>query len=511
MPVVKQDALLELIKSLNKAEKRAVTLETQKFKPKNSHYSILFEQLKNKQTYEEAKLKAQLPAAIRNTLAVKKNQLYQFILNTISQLKPQKAEIEEQLRDKISHAKFLRKKKLYTQSEEILKKAAKEAQLHNAFTLLLDINFEQRTLIKEVYAGKSHREALIKAIREKDTILDKLKYALEAQDCYDQSLEIYRQSSNLEQQQVSALIKELPNLYFQETIWPQLSELAQLKLIQAQFFNQLSLKKLKDSFFHGKEILAWWDQNPKLKQIYFSRYTIDVQNLIALLIRMKDLKAALELISQLEPKVPENGIEEGFKINLTYQKFLIYLNIGDLKACQKLLHILEEGYKSKHLKTSVQKQIIINLASYYFLVGHYQACVNWSDLLVNSKESSNVRIIFFGIYFKLISLIELEEDELFKPFLRRVHRHFFKKNAYLSNQNVDIQFIEKLKKYFYAPLFERNAILKKLKEIIRPNPSEPAKLLAGSDEIEIWINAKLHRLPIQIYFQETYSRSINQK
>lgn len=139
--------LFELIKSLNKTEKRYIKLNFPS--SENAKYRILFDEIEGAEIYDEKRIKEKFKGEkFIKQLTFTKNYLYNTILNLlISYNRVNSSEI--QMTELVIKLRILFKKGLYTQYFKTIRKYKKKAEGYEKFYVLLELIRMQR-LVTEI-------------------------------------------------------------------------------------------------------------------------------------------------------------------------------------------------------------------------------------------------------------------------------------------------------------------------------------------------------------------------
>ena len=130
------DALFQLVRSLEKAEKRHFKLYIKRSSAKEDLKIIqLFDALDKMQEYDEKLLMKRLSPVTKSQLANLKTHLYKELLGSLRLLKTSD-NIDLQLSEYLDHARILYNKGLKLQSLKILEKAKELAKANHKFNYL---------------------------------------------------------------------------------------------------------------------------------------------------------------------------------------------------------------------------------------------------------------------------------------------------------------------------------------------------------------------------------------
>ena len=145
------DPLFNLIKSLNKGEKRNFKLYVKRLNdPGNTKFVLLFDVLAAMPLYDESVILKKAPSITKTQLPNLKAHLYKEILLCLRNLQAKK-DIDLQLREQLDYAKVLYNKGLYKQSLKILDKAKKLArQYKKDFPFMEALHYEKSTQMQHI-------------------------------------------------------------------------------------------------------------------------------------------------------------------------------------------------------------------------------------------------------------------------------------------------------------------------------------------------------------------------
>src|ERR1700749_2646507 len=160
MSNIASDSLFQLIKSLNKSEKRYFNLYASRHTiGEKNNYIVLFEAIDNQQEYnEEAIVKQFKKEAFINKFSITKSRLYDVVLDSLTAFHSDRS-IDAKLKRELHCAEILYKKTLYEQCAKILSSSKKIATRYERHSSLLEISLWEKKLIEtENYSGKKDED-----------------------------------------------------------------------------------------------------------------------------------------------------------------------------------------------------------------------------------------------------------------------------------------------------------------------------------------------------------------
>src|SRR5215475_13010014 len=173
MPNRSSDALFQLVKSLEKSEKRNFKLYIKRNSASEDLQSIqLFDALDKMDEYDEAQLLKKSKTLKKQQLSNAKAHLYREILTSLRLIR-QEYNIDIQLHEQLDYARILYNKGLYLQSLKVLDRIKELARAKNQLTFLLQILFFEKT-IESLHITRSMQDRADQLADELDEVNDRL-------------------------------------------------------------------------------------------------------------------------------------------------------------------------------------------------------------------------------------------------------------------------------------------------------------------------------------------------
>src|ERR1700733_12134075 len=163
------DILFQLIKSLEKAERRNFKLYIKRSSGNEDLKIIeLFDALDKLNEYDEALLLKRLPSIKKPQLSNIKGHLYKQLLESLRLLKSTES-IDMQLNEQLDFARILYNKGLYQQSLKILEKLKETSKSHYKYNFLTQVIAWEKK-IETLHITKSMRERAESLALEADEV-----------------------------------------------------------------------------------------------------------------------------------------------------------------------------------------------------------------------------------------------------------------------------------------------------------------------------------------------------
>src|SRR6201985_440296 len=173
MPNRSSDALFQLIKSLEKSEKRNFKLYITRNSSSEDLKSIqLFDALDKMEEYDQAQLRSRNKNIRYAKLSSAKPHLYREILSSLRLIR-QEDNIDIQLHEQLDYARILYNKGLYLQSLRILDRIKENAKAANQYSFLLQVLFFEKK-IEGLHITRSMQDRADSLASEADAVNDHL-------------------------------------------------------------------------------------------------------------------------------------------------------------------------------------------------------------------------------------------------------------------------------------------------------------------------------------------------
>ena len=173
MPNRSTDALFQLIKSLEKSEKRNFKLYVKRNSSSNNLKTIqLFDALDKMNDYDERLMLQKNKSISKQQLSNIKAQLYKQILSSLRIIKDEN-NIDIQLHEQMDHARILYNKGLYLQSLKALDRLKDMARNYNQVTYLQQALFFEKK-IEVLYITRSMQNRAEQLSQESDAVNNSL-------------------------------------------------------------------------------------------------------------------------------------------------------------------------------------------------------------------------------------------------------------------------------------------------------------------------------------------------
>lgn len=503
-----KDALFQLIKSLDKAEKRNFRLQNQP-NTGNKKYLRLFDLIDKQSVYDEGRIvKALNDDTFTRQISVAKNYLFNSILRSLSHF--YKGPVSG-LRAMITQVQILHEKNLHPLALKLVRKAVGLAEREERFPEWLILLEMQREILTEHY-DYARYHLLVPDIRKaEDRASLLMKNARAFQDLFDQVLFLTRTQvvggRAVTEEALDALLAQ--PLMREES--EALSVRAKITYWVIKEYIHRHRAELPQAITVGKRILALLDGHEKLRQELSTRHIYTLSNLAVYLFALRhkeDSLAMLERMKQVEVKSMRARMLVGQRYYS--QRLNICQVSGDETAGRQLLEDAEQTLLV-HRETLSRMEALLfyfSAARFHWQTGDQAASLVWLSRFLNEpRNEARSDLQCFARVLHLVVLLDKGDLNALEETLKPACRFIFKRNLMKGTLRAVIQFLQ-----FAAtapPPDKFNAALSELREELRKFEQDPAEGPATRQlGLLLWAEAKLQGLPLNTLTRERYEASL---
>lgn len=473
-----KEDLFHLIKSMSRSEKRYFKIEASRWKNNETRYLELYELLNGMNVYDEDKLKQRFP---RN-LSADKNYLYEVLLKNIRDFR-RSGSCFVRIRELIFDAKNLYKRGLYAQVENRLAEAKNLAKEVGDHLALLEINqFEpfiswhtNKDFITHIKSLFEERRAIEQRLK------DEIKYT---EWSYLLSMAFKKEMSLDEMEELEEPLEVLQSIATDKGRLAKVKDHARRRLYQCLAIHAQMSGDHTTAATYFEQVVNWWKDYKKYKSEEFSRYIVDVSNLINAYYKIEAFDEVWTQIERLEGEANDDMEVKGLVfLKATLFKILFFLNTGAIQDLSKLSKVIEAGLKKYQLNEGSRITLISNMAVYCFCCEEFSECIDWCEKVIKQRSKSETRIKDqLGLQLLwLMSKIEIDEVDDVENAFRSTYR-FLKQRHAFEEEHFEFILYHLLKNY--VSLFGRE---------------KKEHLGAIRDELQLLVQQKAPNIPLDLH------------
>lgn len=502
MPNRAGDSLFQLIKSLQRGEKRNFKLYIKR-NSSNEDLKIvkLFDVLDGMNEYDEAVLLNKLKSIRKDQLANRKAHLYKQILSSLRLLETTE-NIDIQLHEQLDYARILYNKGLYLQSLKILDRAKELAKANSQSSYLLQILFLEKK-IESLHITRSLKDRARRLAKESAETIDHLSVVSRLSNL---SLELYGWYINYGHARNEEDENTLEDYFNQH--------LPKEKVSSTDFYQRLYLYQswcwyafIRQEFLQYYRYTQKWvdlfQEHPAMIEMETSHYIKGLHNLISAHFDLKNYEKFDATLAAFE-RFAESGIVQRTENNsvqvfvyLYTAKINRHFMYGSFREGLKLVPFIREKLKEYAPLMDRHRVLVFyyKIASLYFGSGDYDNTIVYLNKIINWKVDLRNDLQCYARLLHLIAHYELGNFDLLEYLVKSVYR-FMAKMENLGPVEEDLfRFLQKafhLSPAQLKPEFEK--LLVKLKQY--ENNHFASRAFAYLDIIS-WLESKLANVPVQ--------------
>lgn len=511
MPNRSTDALFQLVKSLEKSEKRNFKL----FVRRNSasedlKITQLFDALDKMNEYDEAVLLKKNKAISKQQLSNIKAHLYKQILSSLRIIKDED-NIDIQLHEQMDHARILYNKGLYHQTLRVLDRMKELAKAHNQLTYLQQVLFFEKK-IEALYITRSMKNRADQLSADSLAVECQLSLVTRLSNLSLQLYSWYIQHGHARNKEDEAELKEFLSNYLPEEAKSAKGFYERLYLYQSYCWYTFIRQDFLQYYRYTQKWVDLFAEQPAMIEVETGNYIKGMHNLMGAHFDLLNPKKLAETIEEFEKFAHRKVVvhnDNNRILVFTYlytSKINLYFLEGRFTDGLKLVSHIEDKLKEYELYLDRHRVLVFyyKIACLYFGSGNNEKTILYLSKIINQKTDLRTDLQCYARLLHLIAHYELGNFELLEYLTKSVYR-FMAKMGSLSQ--VEEEMFRFLRRSFAVgaktlkPEFEK--LLEKLKQY-EGNPQE-TRAFAYLDVIS-WLESKINGVNVQDVIREKYKR-----
>ncbi|MDQ6904397.1 MAG: hypothetical protein M3139_15505 [Bacteroidota bacterium] len=509
MPNRSTDAVFQLIRSLQKSEKRNFKLYVQRNSSSPDLKIVqLFDALDKMKDYDEKELINKTVSLKREQLSNMKAHLYRQILASLRVLETNE-NIDIQLHEQLDYARILYNKGLYLQSLKILDRVKENAKARNQVSFLIEVLFLEKK-IESLHITRSMQDradALTSESNETNIQLIRVTglsnlalqlYSWYIKNGHARNDEDEREVENYFHEHLTEDVKN-PEGFYERLYYNQ-------SYCWYAFIRQ-------DYLLYYRYTQKWVDlfiEDPAMMEIETANYIKGLHNLLNAHFTLRNYTGFNKTIQLLENFRDSDTVKQN---NNNQVQVFVYLYIAKISQ-----HFLEGTFKegliivpeiSQQLKDfSIyldHHRVLVfyyKIASLYFGAGDFGTAIDYLNKIINWKVDLRTDLQCYARLLHLISHYELGNFQLLEYLIKSVYRFMAKmKNLSLVEEEV----FNFLRKSFYLSARKLQPEFEKLLNTIKQLEKSKFETRAFAYlDIISWLESKVTNKPVYEIIREKY-------
>lgn len=514
----KSDDLFNLIKSLNRSEKRYFKLfvdSTGGSSPKK--YIRLFDLIDQQDDFDEEKILEKEKSFKPSQLSNMKAHLYFKILQSM-RLYNQTAVTEIQIREHIDYAQLLLNKSLYDQCVNILQKAKRAAAKIDNLELLLEILKWEKSVLSQT-VGRDNQKRVNRIVEEVQDVNNRITNINTFTNLSVKLNSLYKKvgfiRNKSDYNKVVSIFKSSVPAYDEEAL--SLNEKLNLYHLLVGYY--FMIQNFEKGYHYAKEWVKLFDQHAEMIPVRLEMYINSINNLM--IAQYKLFKYHEFIVTSKKLKtirfLPGISINENIRLKLMkysyVHEFNRYFMLGDFAHGVALMNRIKPNLESFANQLDNHSRIILyyKTACLYFGNDNYNEALYNLNKIINTQEGElREDIHSFARIVNLICHYELGNTDVIDHYIRSTYRFLLKKGDMQTFQRYILSFLKKL-----GSGITQDQLLKQFESLrmqllpLENNIYEKRPFMYF--DIISWLESKIQQKPIQVVIKEKAMAALEMK
>ncbi len=514
MPNRSTDALFQLVKSLEKSEKRNFKLYVRRNSSSDSLKTIqLFDALDRMSDYDEKALLKKNRSISKQQLSNLKAALYKQLLSSLRIIRDED-NIDIRLHEQMDYARILYNKGLYHQSLRALDKLKDLARQYNQHTHLQQALFFEKK-IEALYITRSIQGRADELAAASDVISQKISLVSKLSNLSLQLYSWYVQHGHARNENDLRSAR----LFFETSLPAEALRATgfyeRLYLYQSYAWYAFIRLDFLQYYRYCQKWVDLFDAHPDMLPVETANYIKGMHNLMSAhfdLLNHVKLTACIKKFKQFAQTrlVEEN---ENNRILTYVYLYTARINLHFLEGTfvkgTQLVPFLEEMLVEYGLYLDRHRVMVFyyKIACLYFGSGNNEKAIDYLNRIINQKDDLRIDLQCYARLLHLIAHYELGNFDLLEYLIKSVYRYMAKMENLSKIEEQVFAFLRrsfKVGAHALKPEFEK--LLNRLRRY-EGNPLE-TRAFAYLDIIS-WLESKIYNINVQDVIRKKYLRGRN--
>jgi hypothetical protein len=509
MPNRSTDALFQLVKSLEKSEKRNFKLYVKRNSASEDLKVIqLFDALDKMTDYDEAFLLKKNKSIKKQQLSNLKASLYRQILASLRIIRDEN-NIDLQLHEQMDHARILFNKGLYLQTLRVLERLKDLARTYNQLTHLQQALFFEKK-IEALYITRSMKNRADQLASESTTVNNQLTVVNQLSNL---SLQLYSWYIQHGHARNETDIKELKAFF--EANLPAGAANAntfyeKIYLYQSWCWYAFIRLDFLQYYRYCQKWVDLFEQYPAMLPVETASYIKAMHNLMGAHFDLLNHEKLEDAIRQFEQFAKSKLVKQNDNNRiLTYQylytaRINLHFLHGTFDKGLLMVPFLEKMLKNYGIYLDIHRVLVFyyKIACLYFGSGDNEKAIDYLNRIINNKADLRTDLQCYARLLHLIAHYELGNFQLLEYLIKSVYRYMAKME---NLSRVEEEVFAFLRSSFHVGAHALKPEFQKLLDKLRKYEGNPLETRAFAYlDIISWLESKINNVNVQDVIREKY-------
>ncbi len=427
------DSLFQLIKSLEKSEKRNFKLYVKRNTDSNELKTVqLFDAMDKMLEYDEIQLLKKASGIKKQQLSNIKALLYKQILSSLRLIK-EEDNIDIRLHEQMDHVRILYNKGLYLQSLKQLERLKETAKAYQQLTYWQQALFFEKK-IETLFITRSMQDRADKLSGEADLVNSQLVLINKLSNLALQLYSWYIQHGHARNEKDFKSVEAFWSSNIPNNIQEAKGFYEKLYLYQCYVWYAFIRQDFLQYYRYAQKWVDLFNEFPGLLKVETANYIKGMHNLMGAQFNLLKQDKLAKSIKQFEQFVKQKHLEgnENNRI-LAYQylytaRINLYFLQGTFTKGLRLVPFLEEMLKEYSLYLDTHRVLVFyyKIACLYFGSGNNEKAIDYLNRIINQKGDLRTDLQCYARLLHLIAHYELGNFDLLEYLIKSVYRYMAK-------------------------------------------------------------------------------------
>ncbi len=511
MPNRSTDTTFQLVKSLEKSEKRNFKLYVKRNSADpNLKIIQLFDAMDKMGEYDEAALLRKNQSIAKQQLSNLKAHLYKSILSSLRLIK-QEDNITIQLNEQMDFARILYNKGLYLQSLKVLDKMKELAKQYEQITYLQQILFFEKK-IEALYITRSMQDRAEKLSKESTAVEEQLTSVSQLSNLSLQLYSWYIKNGVARNEKEGDAAKE----YFEKHLPKHAEKLTgfyeQLYLFQSHCWVAFIRQDYLLYYRYTQKWVDLFEKYPAMIEAETAHYIKGMHNLMSAHFDLSNEAKLIESIEQLEKFSHRKVVQQNENYRILCFVYLSIAKInkhfleGTFTQGLRLVPGIEEKLDEYELFLDRHRVLTFyyKIACLYFGSGNNEKAIEYLNKIINWKVDLRTDLQCYARLLHLIAHFELGNYELLEYLIKSVYRFMGKMENLSAVEEEMFRFLRNALQL--SPAKIKPAFAKLLESISRYQGNRFETRAFVYLDVISWLESKIENVPVQDIIHHKYKR-----
>ncbi len=506
------DILFQLIKSLEKSEKRHFKLYIQRSSSRENLKIVqLFDALDRIREYNEQALLKKLPGVTKPQLGNLKIHLYKQILASLRLLKSADS-LDLQLNEQFDYAHILYKKGLFMQSLRILDRAKETAKANQKFNFLPQIiTLEKR--IENLHVTNSIQDRAEQLSAEANEVSRHIDMVARLSNLSLQLYSWYIRHGHARNEKDERGVKKFLKENLPADVSKQTGFYERLHLYQSFTWYAFIRQDFLQYYRYTQKWVDLFQREPLMIRVETAHYIKGLHNLLNAHFDLRNFRKFEITLKLFEKFAQTDRVKDhdNFRIQafiyISIAKINQHFMMGTFKQGLSQVPAIEEKLEEYSLFIDRHRVLVLNykIAMLYFGSDDYNTSIDYLQKIINDKADLRQDLQCYSRLLHLMAHYELGNDSIIESLIKSVYRFMARKQNLTVIEEAMFRFLRR--SFSVSPKQMKPELEKFLQTIkhLEKNRFE-TRAFAYLDIIS-WLEGKVQCKPMNVVIHEKYLAS----